>query len=124
MLSSSERWRRIKEEEALQQEGEGKRKDGEENHPYTLYLALYSSHSKDYARKVASLVILALSDAMVNFFLIKLCLVLYAMSKVKSPSLKLEREKGEKQIVSSFLTLQVGEKRVSFGSNFVAYALK
>ena len=45
--------------------------------------------------------------------------MLYAMSKVKAPSLKLEREKGEKQIVSSFLTLQVGEKRVSFGSNFV-----
>ena len=61
---------------------------------------------------------------MVNFLLIKLCFVLYAMSKVKSPSLKLEREKGEKQIVSSFLTLQVGEKRVSFGSNFVDYALK
>ena len=55
---------------------------------------------------------------MVNFFLIKLCFVLYSMSKVKAPSLKLEREKGEKQIVSSFLTLQVGEKRVSFGSNF------
>ena len=70
------------------------------------------------------MVFLALSDTMVNFFLIKLCFVLYAMSKVKAPSLKLEREKGEKQIVSSFLTLQVGEKRVSFGSNFVVYAFK
>ena len=32
-------------------EGEGKRKDGEENHPYTLYLALYSSHSKDLLKE-------------------------------------------------------------------------
>ena len=58
------------------------------------------------------MVFLALSDAMVNFFLIKLCFVLYAMSKVKGPSLNLEREKGEKQIVSSFPTLQVGERGI------------
>ena len=120
----SERWRRIKEEEDLQQEGEGKRKDGRR-----IILTPSTSLSthpiqRIYSRKVTSLVFLALSDAMVNFFLIKLCFVLYAMSKVKALSLKLEREKGEKQIVSSFLTLQVGEKRVSFGSNFVVYALK
>ena len=51
LLSLEEIRKLIKEEEALQQEGEGKRKDGEENHPYTLYLALYSSHSKDLLKE-------------------------------------------------------------------------
>ena len=50
--------------------------------------------------------------------------MLYAMSKVKAPSLKLEREKGEKQIVSSFPTLQVGGRGKALEINFGVYALK
>ena len=61
---------------------------------------------------------------MVNFFLIKLCIVLYAMSKVKAPSLKLEREKGEKQIVSSFPTLQVGERGIILEVILMFFSLK
>ena len=86
MLSSSERWRRIKEEEALQQEGEGKRKDGEENHPYTLYIALYSSHSKDSLKKVTSFGISCISDANGEFLLeyAMLCSLFYVLNKTPS----------------------------------------
>ena len=59
-----------------------------------------------------------------NFFLNMLCFVLYAMSNAKAPSQKLRRGKGEKQIVSSFPTLQVGERGKVVEVNFGVYALK
>ena len=90
-------------------------------HP--LLNSLLNPIQRTYSKKVTSLVILAISDEMVNFFLIKLCFVLYVMSEAKAPSQELEREKGEKQIVSSFPTLQVGERGLVLEVNFGIYAL-